>query len=433
MSHPKKFSAEDFMNKMKVIHGDNITLDVSTYKSTKIKARFIDKDFGEWWTWPFVLLKGGQHRKRAKTKLPIPFDIIKERIFLKHGDIVMIDESTYVDTHTKAKFIDKDYGEFWACPTNILRGGEHKERRNDERRIPVEVLVQRVKDIHGDTITLDVDCYTGNKNKKTKFYDKDFGEFYAVLADVLRGYSNRKRGVLVGQKTKIAKYGVPYPQSLPEIKAKIAATNVERYGYPCALQNKDIKEQIRLTNIENYGVENVFANKDIQRKLKNTNLEKYGFENPAQNEGVKDRIKETWMQNYGVTHPFQLASISLKAAETSGKITKIPYWKTGELLRCQAGYEIKTVEHWNENQEEFVWQLVFNIPDDEPIIGGRTYRVDAYLPARDLYVEIKGRWYDNDAKLKWEWFHRTYPNSELWHCEKLFEMGLKIKKDKWRG
>lgn len=37
---------------------------------------------------------------------------IKQRLKDVHGDMVILDESTYVDTNTKCRFIDKDYGEW---------------------------------------------------------------------------------------------------------------------------------------------------------------------------------------------------------------------------------------------------------------------------------------------------------------------------------
>jgi len=39
------------------------------------------------------------------------------------------------------------------------------------------------------------------------------------------------------------------------------------------------------------------------------------------------------------------------------------------------------------------------------------------------WIEIKG-YFRKDAKKKWNWFHKEYPNSELWDKNKLKEMGL---------
>jgi hypothetical protein len=58
---------------------------------------------------------------------------------------------------------------------------------------------------------------------------------------------------------------------------------------------------------------------------------------------------------------------------------------------------------------------------------GRFYYVDAYLPVKNLYVEIKG-FFMNDAEEKWEWFHKEYPNSELWDKSKLVQLGIITRK-----
>jgi hypothetical protein len=54
---------------------------------------------------------------------------------------------------------------------------------------------------------------------------------------------------------------------------------------------------------------------------------------------------------------------------------------------------------------------------------GRTYRPDLYLTKERKWIEIKGYFYD-DAEEKWNWFHETYPNSELWNEKKLKEMRI---------
>ena len=54
---------------------------------------------------------------------------------------------------------------------------------------------------------------------------------------------------------------------------------------------------------------------------------------------------------------------------------------------------------------------------------GRTYRPDLYLPAEDKWIEIKG-YFRADAEEKWNWFHKEYPNSELWNDEKLRKMKI---------
>lgn len=122
--------------------------------------------------------------------------------------------------------------------------------------------------------------------------------------------------------------------------------------------------------------------------------------------------------------------VSMKSILSNKRVTFKNHWKTNQDLVCQSGWEPKVVERWNTEKRNYEWQITFNIPDSEPVIGGKTYRVDAYLPDEDKYIEIKGSWrgklFDGIpvSKLKWEWFHKTYPNSELWDQNKLKSLNI---------
>lgn len=128
--------------------------------------------------------------------------------------------------------------------------------------------------------------------------------------------------------------------------------------------------------------------------------------------------KQTMMRLYGVAHPLQNKDIQDKAAKSSNNSGTIIHWKTGESCVWIASYERKTINYFNDNKINFLWQpKVFIMPD------GKTYRPDLYLVNEDLWIEIKGRWY-NDAFQKWQWFHEKLPNSEVWDKKKLKELGI---------
>jgi len=68
----KKLTIEEFKQKLFKIRGDEITVDTSTYKNTRIKCRFIDKDFpnDEWWPTPNNVITAKQsHPKRKQKKI----------------------------------------------------------------------------------------------------------------------------------------------------------------------------------------------------------------------------------------------------------------------------------------------------------------------------------------------------------------------------
>jgi hypothetical protein len=132
----------------------------------------------------------------------------------------------------------------------------------------------------------------------------------------------------------------------------------------------------------------------------------------------REKSKQTCIKKYGVDSPMKCKEISLQVARSQNNSYISYHWKTGEELVCQASYEYKTTKKLNEICKDYLWQpKAFTMPD------GRTYRPDLYLIREDKWVEIKGYFRDK-AKEKWEWFHKEYPNSELWDKETLKRMGV---------
>jgi hypothetical protein len=127
------------------------------------------------------------------------------------------------------------------------------------------------------------------------------------------------------------------------------------------------------------------------------------------------RIKEKWLEKYGVEHNMHNKAIALKNAKSNKKAYKILHWKTKEELICIASYEKAVVEYFNKNQIDFLWQpKIFKTPFKTTKGTTKTYRPDCYLSDRNLWVEIKG-YMRKGAEQKWNWFHKEYPNSELWN------------------
>jgi hypothetical protein len=95
----------------------------------------------------------------------------------------------------------------------------------------------------------------------------------------------------------------------------------------------------------------------------------------------------------------------------------VDYWEGYQLL-CQSNYEKFVIEKYINIQKYHIdWQIKFDIPT------GKVYFCDMYIKELDRYVEIKG-YMRPHSKLKWEWFHKEYPNSELWDKEKLKQLGI---------
>lgn len=131
-----------------------------------------------------------------------------------------------------------------------------------------------------------------------------------------------------------------------------------------------------------------------------------------------ERRIRTNMKRHGVKYPTQNRNIALKVARKSNNSYIELHWKTGEELVCQARWELKVVQWLNDNKIDFLWQpKTFEMPN------GNTYRPDAYLVDDDLWIEVKG-YMRPKSKPKWEWFHKEYPNSELWDKDKLKSLNI---------
>jgi len=112
-------------NKIKKIHEGKVILDEDTYIDTRHKCRFIDKDFGEWFAYPQNVASGKSNPTRGIHNQSLGIIEIKRRIALKHGDCVTIDESTYIDTNHRSLFVDKDYGSWRAFVRDVVAGHGH--------------------------------------------------------------------------------------------------------------------------------------------------------------------------------------------------------------------------------------------------------------------------------------------------------------------
>lgn len=201
----KRLTIEDIKKQLHEKHGDSIDIDVNTYVNSGIKARFIDKDYGEWWALPYnVCYSGTRHPSRARKsqaiKNLISIDEILLRIKNKHADIVTLDTSSYVNLSTKAKFIDKDYGEWYALPQNVTSGHGHP-KRGHTKGVDSRLIQERIHKIHEGFVVLDENSYIDMKSK-ARFIDKDYGEWFVNPGSVVTGRGHPARAAKKSAKTR---------------------------------------------------------------------------------------------------------------------------------------------------------------------------------------------------------------------------------------
>lgn len=184
ISQKKTWTAEKTLQKIQEKYPEIISVDKSTYVNTKFKALFTDKDFGDFWAIPNRLLKGGKHPNRSYRGMQTPVGEIKKKL----PPEVTIIESTYLGTKKSATFIDKDYGEFTKIVEYVLNSRyPHPKRLSDRKK--------KYKLIHPDEIQSRLDSMgTGIKIKKETyikmhsraiFIDPKFGEWEALPYNVI--------------------------------------------------------------------------------------------------------------------------------------------------------------------------------------------------------------------------------------------------------
>ena len=378
----------------------------------------------------------------------------KQKLFEICGNIVILDESTYIDSSTKCRFIDKDFpnDEWWAFIHNVLKGHCHPKRANENRKqtcknkygceytTQSEQVKQKIKQTNLERLGVESALQSEQVKQKIKQTNlKRRGVEYPMQSEEVReksrqtcekkyGYKYPMQSKEIQEKTKQTcqeVYGCNFTFQNKEIRKKIKQTMLNRHGVENASQSEDIKQKKRETFIKNFGVENVFCLEKTKEKIKETNLKNHGCEYAMQSEQVREKSRQTCQAKYGCDYPSQNPDIALKVAKSQKNSGSAIHWKTGKEVVWTASYEKFFIEALNISKIDFEKDIPFYNEKDNYV-----YFVDFYLPEYDIYIELKGREYEKGMK-KFAWFHEEYPNSVMWKKKDLKELG--ILKPKPRG
>jgi hypothetical protein len=295
------------------------------------------------------------------------------------------------------------------------------------KKLTVQEINSRVFKVHGDKIVLVDTTYIGT-NKKAKFIDKIYGEFWCKPCHVMAGTVSGKEGNLKKAKSQTL--------SLEEVKerilkihgenVKIVENTYKKVGATATFIDKDYgkwktsvhhvlngkvhKDRAIKTNtlkmvlsLEEIKKRIFDVHGDVVEIIENTYVSFYNeawfvdklhgkwkstpaniISGSGHRNRTSEKRKNTFIKRYGVEYNQQILEVALQTARSQAKSTIKFHWKTEEELVCQAGWEPKVVDYLNINQINYDWQpRVFEIPD------GKTYRPDFYLIDRDVWVEIK--------------------------------------------
>ena len=290
---------------------------------------------------------------------------VSERIRAAHGGTVWLVEATYRGFKARATFVDKDYGEWVNFVYAVAKGQRHPDRARLASRTPWTEVQTRLDSIFGvGLITVLEESYE-KFSQECRFVDAEFGVFEAYPKNVLKGKGHPKRG---------------------------AASRTQK----------------RLAG-------------DVVQRVLEASSGKVRLIGPYQGMLTKCLFFDTDHGEFSA-YPVNVIHHGTRHTHGAGARRRITYleehWETGLPVVCVASYERRVVQWFSTHRVRYLWQATtFPMPD------GRTYRPDAYLPDRDLWIEIKGYFWQHSGG-KWDWFHNEHPNSELWDEAKLKELGI---------
>lgn len=200
----KKVTTEEFKNRGKKTHNGKYDYSKSEVNGIHNKVCIIchEKDengveHGEFWQAPNDHLRGqGCPKCRGKkvwnSRGRFTVEKVKNDLRKIHGDEYDYSLFTeYKNNRTKIPVICKKHGVFYVTPNNHLRGRGcplcKGFKISEKQRLPLEEVIKRIKDVHGDKYQISDDFEYKNNQDKIKLICIVHGEFYQNPFNLWRG------------------------------------------------------------------------------------------------------------------------------------------------------------------------------------------------------------------------------------------------------
>jgi hypothetical protein len=316
-----------------------------------------------------------------------------ELVKSKLPENVKIKPETYIDIRTNATFIDEEFGEWQATPTNVMRGSNHPQRALMNRKKLITIPAEQWEERLPPHLTLDKETFVNTKTI-CRLIDDKYGEFWINPCNITKkslGHPDRIKQNLRDLRL----------DSIQVVQEKIN----ERNPGITVIPETYIDSNHLATFIDpEYG--------EWQATLSNVLK---GIRHP---DGGYKRCQETWKTLHGVDHNTKIPGVARQMAKSRRSCYLEKHWETNVEVVCSGKLELAVVQYMNFHKIPFIWQVLFNMPD------GRSYTIDLFLPERNTYVEIKGYFVRPANKEKWEWFLSENPTAELWTEARLRELGI---------
>ena len=186
----KIFSAKDFIQEAKRIHGDKYDYSKVEYIDSATKVCIICPEHGEFWQVPPSHLRGNGCNKCSKPVYNTESFIEKAREL--HGDKYDYSKVEYKNSSTKVCIICPEHGEFWVTPNNHIRKkgcpscaiiNVHKIQK-----LSTESFIEKAREVHGDKYDYSKVEYGKNNMESVCIICPKHGEFWQKPVKHLSGH-----------------------------------------------------------------------------------------------------------------------------------------------------------------------------------------------------------------------------------------------------
>ena len=190
-----RFTTADFIRKSREVHGDLYDYSKVNYKNANTKILIIGPEYGEFWQLPKHHLQGSNNPARVGGVSDTQQDFIRKARKV-HGDTYDYSLVKYINSLTKVKIIDSEYGVFEQTPGSHLTGSESPWRAkiatSEKQRISIDDFISRSNEIHNGLYDYSKVNYQGYE-KPVTIIDPDYGEFEQMPSKHLNGSGHPNR------------------------------------------------------------------------------------------------------------------------------------------------------------------------------------------------------------------------------------------------
>ena len=164
LSKNMRLTTEEFIQKSQEVHGDKYDYSKVEYINNHTKVCIICPKHGEFWQRPNDHLSGYGCLKCSVRNYYSNEEYI-ENIKIKHGDEFIYDKVSYRGMNNKICVICPQHGEFFPIARNFLNGSKCPKCNTQRRKYSQYDFIEKAKEIHGDKYDYSKVNYVDSKTR----------------------------------------------------------------------------------------------------------------------------------------------------------------------------------------------------------------------------------------------------------------------------